>query len=169
MSFLKRVASTRVFKMLAICLCFASFMLSGLGMGDGDMVKLINGRWELRSFGAIGEETSLIPDTRITLEFHKDNKISGFSGCNRYSGTYDVTADRTLSIKNLDTTFVLCLEPDGVMDQEKRYGNALSNVSDFGIEQNRLQLFDHDREHILNFVDISDVGVVEPKRKLATT
>lgn len=142
-------------KTLPFLLFIALSMLSGLAMG-GDTRKLINGQWALQFFGPVGAKLSLIPDTKITLQFHEDNKISGLSGCNRYAGIREEKANGTLSFKKVDTTLMLCSKPDGVMDQEKRYRNGLSRVSNFEITKNRLNLFDHNREYVLEFVHIPD-------------
>ena len=124
---------------------------------EREVTELLNKQWNLQSFGKIGEEASLLPDTEITLQFSEDGEVQGLGGCNSYSGTYEAKNDGSISIHDLAWTERACLSPAGVMEQELLYLNALGNASAFEIESNRLRLFYEDRQSVLNFV----VHVVE--------
>ncbi|MFQ5931055.1 MAG: META domain-containing protein, partial [Nitrospiraceae bacterium] len=59
--------------------------------------------------------------------------------------------NNTLSIQNIGATKMWCGRP--VMDQEKRYFEALGNTSTFTIEGHRLQLCSDNGQRVLNFIE----------------
>lgn len=70
----------------------------------------------------------LVTETTLTIRFH-DRKVSGSSGCNRFSGRYEVQDD-TLAISIREATSENCLNP-AVMNQEQAFKNYLSTASGF--------------------------------------
>lgn len=115
--------------------------------------ELINKPWKLQSYGVIGEEKSIIPDSKITIQFDEDNKYEGNAGCNHYLGTYDVSNNSTLSVFPLGGTDAVCFTPPDIMEQEEGYLEALENVSFFKISQNLLKLCYDNKQKVLNFLD----------------
>lgn len=110
---------------------------------------LLNREWVLESFGPIGAESALLPDTDIDIRFGEDNQVTGSAGCNRYFGGYEVKG-KELSIPGpLGTTRMAC--PDPIMDQEGKYLQALQKVAQFEIDQKRLKLFYDDGQGVLNY------------------
>ncbi|MFQ5992655.1 MAG: DUF4377 domain-containing protein [Nitrospiraceae bacterium] len=107
-------------------------------------------QWVLHSFDVIGSESSVRPHTEITLTF-TDRRIHGSGGCNRYFGGYQGGEGNTLSIQGVGSTKMFC--PGRVMDQERRYFEALLNTSTFWVDQNQLQLFYDNGRRVLNFVE----------------
>ncbi|MBN1313534.1 MAG: META domain-containing protein [Anaerolineae bacterium] len=81
---------------------------------------------------------SPLEGAEITLDFSEDN-ISG-RACNSYGGTYItslqrvVTSDGTLTIRELYSTDMACLEPAGIMEQEQSYFNILAQISTYEID-----------------------------------
>lgn len=121
--------------------------------GNNSVSELINKPWKLQSFGVIGEEKSLIPDTEITIRFNEDKGYKGSAGCNEYSGTYEVLANDILSISLTGFTEMACVTPSGIMEQEEEYLEALENVYSFEINQDNLKLFyDDDKQKVINFM-----------------
>ncbi|MDQ1254060.1 MAG: hypothetical protein QG646_3280 [Euryarchaeota archaeon] len=116
-----------------------------------DRLSLLDQEWTLQSLGIIGEETSLIPGTKITIQFTEDNKIQGTSGCNMYFGTYKAPEGDVLSTSNIGCTKMACWSPQGVMEQEMRYLEALGNVCSFEVDQNNLKLFYDAKQKVCNF------------------
>lgn len=84
---------------------------------------------------------SILADTKITLDFGTDGTVSGVSGCNNYTGTFEST-DTTLKVGALASTLKLCTEPEGVMDQETQYLAALQNSATYDITNNTLTIRD---------------------------
>jgi heat shock protein HslJ len=85
-----------------------------------------------------------LEDTQITLAF-EDGVAGGFAGCNAYGAHYTTDGD-ALSIDSIESTAQACLEPEGVMEQESAYGDALWNVVSYQIADNRLELLDESGE-----------------------
>jgi heat shock protein HslJ len=97
----------------------------------------------------------LLPDTRVTLEFY-DGFVRGSAGCNKYDskmvigigkdaevrGKYKATEDGSLEIPGYSITLAACLTPDGAMEQEKAYLEALSSAATFLLMEDRLELRD---------------------------
>ncbi|MGD8753417.1 MAG: META domain-containing protein [Anaerolineales bacterium] len=110
--------------------------------------------WELISLNG----RSLIQDTAITLNFH-DEYLGGEMGCNGYGGTpdtgkYSAKSDGSFSLVGLiAVTVQLCREPEGIMEQEAEYIEALNRVSRFQKEGDRLTFFDETGKRILVFVE----------------
>lgn len=105
--------------------------------------------WSLTAFNNGQNLVSVLPDTQINVEF-KDANISGTSGCNRYSGSFQQNGQK-LTFDPLVSTEMYCGEPAGVMEQETAYLNALSKVARYTIDGNRLTLFDADGLRMAEF------------------
>ncbi|MFQ5961359.1 MAG: META domain-containing protein [Candidatus Methylomirabilales bacterium] len=124
--------------------------LFGACAGTRGAEGLLGKEWVLQSYGVIGSEKTVAPSTQITLGFSSDNTIHGSAGCNRYFSAYEAGKNNTLSIQNIGATKMWCGRP--VMDQEKRYFEALENTSTFTIEGHRLQLFSDNGQRVLTFI-----------------
>ncbi len=109
---------------------------------------LLDTLWELHSFGPIGAEETALPETKVTLQFGLDDRITGTGGCNRYFASYDIGAGNTLSVGLMGSTQMYC---EGSMEQEYQYFKALESASTFIVDQNSLQLFYDDGRGVLNF------------------
>lgn len=96
--------------------------------------------WQLTAFNDGQSLVSVLPNTQISAEF-KDGNLSGSSGCNNYSGTFQQT-EQSLTFGLLAATEMYCGEPVGLMEQETAYLNAISKVARYAIDGNRLTLFD---------------------------
>ena len=101
-----------------------------------------------------GAMTNLWPGTEITLRFGDDGTVSGFSGCNDYSGSFEVQGaydefvegvrdendGQAIRIGTLAVTEKACTSPSGVMDQETEYLNALQSTARWLIGRGNLLL-----------------------------
>jgi len=88
--------------------------------------------------------SSLIEGTNITLNF-AEGVLSGFAGCNAYgggrdSGKYMATDEGTLTIPQIAVTLQLCMTPEGVMEQEASYIEALRNAAAYRVMDDRLEI-----------------------------
>lgn len=124
--------------------------LFGACAGSRAAQGLVGKEWVLQSYGVIGAEKTVVPNTEITLTFSSDNRIYGSAGCNRYFSAYETGQSNTLSIQNIGATKMWCDRP--VMDQEEKYFEALGNTSTFAIKEYRLQLLSDSGQHVLTFI-----------------
>jgi len=114
--------------------------------------ELAGTEWELVSLN--GKE--LIEGTAITLNF-TDEYLGGQMGCNGYGGTpdsgkYHAKSDGTFTLGSPFTVTVqLCTDPEGIMEQESAYIEALMSAIHYQIVDNRLEIEDEAGETILIF------------------
>ncbi len=100
---------------------------------------LVNTRWEVTQFNDGNGITTLLPDTRATIEFAPDGQVSGNGGCNTYFGAYQVSGS-DISISGLAATSQLCTEPEGIMEQEAALLDALQSSFAYRIDGSTLEL-----------------------------
>jgi len=114
--------------------------------------ELAGTEWDLISL----DGKVLIEGTAITLNF-ADEYLGGEMDCNLYGGSpdggkYRAAGDGTLTlILPLAVTVQLCTEPEGIMEQEAAYIEALMNTTNFRTVDNHLEIDDEDGEIILIF------------------
>ena len=84
---------------------------------------------------------SPLAGTEITASLDEDGALAGSAGCNQYTTTY--TAERgVIEITPRAVTEMLCTEPDGVMEQEVAYLDALSKAARYRVDAGSLELLD---------------------------
>ena len=81
---------------------------------------------------------STIIGTELTAKFDKDN-ITGSAGCNNYRASYQV-ADKKLNIGDTISTKKFCAEPQGIMEQEAQFLQALKTVTSYEFDGINLRL-----------------------------
>jgi len=114
--------------------------------------ELAGTEWELATLNG----KKLIEGTTITLNF-TDEYLGGQMGCNGYggspdSGKYHTKGDGTFSLGALlAVTVQLCSEPEGIMEQEAAYIEALRTASSYQIVENCLELKDEFGDTLLIF------------------
>lgn len=86
---------------------------------------------------------SLVIGTEARLTFDAERQLTGFGGCNRIFGAYEVDGD-AIRIGPMASTRMLCAEPDGVGEQEAALLAALEAATTWTIRDGRLQLRDAD-------------------------
>src|SRR6185295_120894 len=84
--------------------------------------------WRLVSLGPTGAETSVVAGTTVTLRLGEDNRASGSTGCNSFSGTYQVRGDN-ISFSRLVSTRRACLDQNA-NEQEQRFLSTLGAAKD---------------------------------------
>ena len=99
---------------------------------------------------------SVLSGTRITAHFGEDGRVTGSAGCNQYFASWE-TAAESISIGMPATTRMSCAEPDGIMEQEARYLEALHTAASFRFDGDRLVLRDADGALTVNLA--RDAGV----------
>ena len=96
--------------------------------------------WELVYY----QKSPVIEGAKVTATF-EDGQVKGSSGCNSYSGSYQVEGDK-ISFGSLMSTLMACLGPEGVMDQETMYLAWLQDAQTYQIYEDRLIIFGSDGE-----------------------
>lgn len=86
-----------------------------------------------------GAAVSLIDGSEITATFGTDGVLSGSAGCNQYHAAY-VVEGVSITIQAPASTRMACSEPEGVMQQEQEYLNALPTAANYAIQGDRLEL-----------------------------
>ena len=94
----------------------------------------------------------------VTLRF-SDTSIEGSGGCNTYGGSY-TTSEDSLHLSDVYWTEMACLEPEGVMEQEQVYFQALNTTARYQIDDDRLNLYDEAGAQLLAFVTLTSAGEV---------
>lgn len=108
--------------------------------------------WTLESYSLDGEAvSSVIAGTTITAVFSPDGNVTGNAGCNSYGAGYRLDGVN-LTVEPPISTKMYCGEPEGLMDQESRYLNLLTDVSSYRVEGGRLTLTDAEGTDLLVFV-----------------
>lgn len=96
--------------------------------------------WALYAF----RKSSPIEGTKFTARFEA-GQISGSGGCNQYGGSYEVEGNQ-LTINELYSTEMACLEPEGLMEQEAFLLDFLGSAQTYSIEEGRFLIYRPDGE-----------------------
>ncbi len=116
--------------------------------------------WHLQNYlNTEGGIVATIEESDITANFNEDGTISGLAGCNNYSGTYQVDGEN-IAIELGPLTMMFCDQPEGLMDQESAYLQALDSASSFHIIGDELVLRDESGQEVLKFKASDLVGYV---------
>lgn len=91
---------------------------------------------------------SLVIGTEITLDFSEDGTVSGSTGCNEYTGSYEVTDD-VIEIGPVAATERACADVEA-MDQEAVFLGYLQAAATFAITDQQLTLFDAEDTKLLD-------------------
>lgn len=88
-----------------------------------------------------GGVTTLLQGSELTAEFTAEGRVSGTSGCNAYSGGYDLDGG-SIVFGPMAGTRKMCAEPEGIMEQEMQFLQALEKSATYSIREGRLELRD---------------------------
>ncbi len=75
------------------------------------------------------------------------NQVRGFSGCNQFTGTYQLN-DNKLQFGQMASTMMACVES---MEQEQRFLKAVRNTKRFSIKGESLTLYSTEGQLSLRF------------------
>jgi heat shock protein HslJ len=129
-------------------------MVHGQTTMSTDQRVLTGPEWRLLSLGPTGSEVGVIAGTKVTLTFGEDGRASGSTGCNSYSGTYQVRGDN-ISFSRLVSTRRACLDQNA-NHQEQRFLSTLEAANRFRLANNRLTILSDRGRSSLNFVHIPE-------------
>jgi heat shock protein HslJ len=129
-----------------LAVIFTLLILALAACGGSGASALRDTAWRLESL--TGNE--VFAGTTITLEF-SDDQVSGSAGCNHYGGSYQA-GGKSLSVRDVFATEMGCLEPEGILEQERVYLAALRAAATYQISADRLEIFDAAGTQVLLFV-----------------
>ena len=112
---------------------------------------LMDNKWNLESYGELGNEQLVLDGTEIHIQFNDEEECWGSAGCNDYFGHFVAQTERLISISTLISTEKFCSAPDGIMEQEEYYLDTLLKVSEYEVSPNHLRLFHDNRHGVLNY------------------
>lgn len=78
-------------------------------------------------------------------------RVRGIALCNSYGGELRTAADGVFDVAEIESTEEYCDEPEGVMDQESAFLEALRDAAAYRLDEDRLQLLDSNGETTLTF------------------
>ncbi|MBE9126602.1 MULTISPECIES: META domain-containing protein [unclassified Coleofasciculus] len=123
--------------------------LKSLGLGQSFSTRAIanldNQRWLLSSYRG----RDVLPNTEITATL-ADGRMTGSAGCNRYGAFYGMNG-KGLIFDRIEFTEMACQQPEGIMEQEQNYLQALQSVTRYRLRRNRLMFFNERGDRILSF------------------
>jgi heat shock protein HslJ len=82
---------------------------------------------------------SVLGGSTLTMAFSADGQVSGSAGCNHYVATYSESGTM-LTIGPAAATRKMCVQPEGIMEQEQQFLKALETVATARQEGDRLEL-----------------------------
>jgi heat shock protein HslJ len=95
---------------------------------------LVNRQWYLIAI----EDDAAVPGSEPTAYFASDGSLSGYTGCNSYSGRFTASGDQ-ITITGLASTGAACPEPQ--LTQETVFLQGLSQAQRFEVSDTRLRLY----------------------------
>ncbi|WP_448337083.1 META domain-containing protein [Chloroflexus aurantiacus] len=101
------------------------------------ITDLTNRQWQLIE---IEGQPPLPSEQALSMAFDSTGRISGFAGCNSFSGSYRVEGT-TISISDVVTTLVACAD-DAVTTQEMMFHQALQAATKYELNAGTLTLRD---------------------------
>ncbi len=119
--------------------------LAACGGGPGGEADLVGTEWTVTELE--GQEP--LPDTTLTATFGEDGTLSGNSGCNSFTTSYEIDGSKITVSEQIATTMMMCEE--AVMDQEQAYVMALASSATYEIQDKELSLRDAGGNTLLAF------------------
>jgi heat shock protein HslJ len=128
-------------KLLGALVVLVAIALTACGGKTAEGAADLEGtKWTLLSYGPPDSPEVLVDGTEITLEFDADGgRISGSAGCNSYFSEVEIEGNK-LSTGVVGSTEMYCMDPEGVMEQEKAYTAALTSVESYQIQDQQLRI-----------------------------
>ena len=130
----------------ALCLCVGCSDMTG----DVPVCDICAHNWHLVSYNEEGTFSPVLPGTDITIRFLEDGSVTGSAGCNNYFSDYQVDGG-LVSFGPVSMTEKYCLEPPGVMEQERKYLALFADSTRYTITKERLVLSHYDTRKLLVF------------------
>ena len=79
--------------------------------------------------------------TALSTAIFSEGQLSGSGGCNPFTATYETDGDQ-ITIGPAAATRMFCDKPEGIMEQEQQYFEALGRARTFSLMPDKLELRD---------------------------
>ena len=125
-------------------------MVSRVGKAASQMkpdAELVNTYWKLSELNSKSVKLGVEKKEVHMVFANEKNQVQGFSGCNRFSGTYQQKTNQ-LKFGPMAATMMACV--DG-MAQEAAFLKALGKVTRYTIAEDTLSLYSGEQKLILRF------------------
>jgi len=125
----------------------AAFMAGGCsapGIETKQAVDLVGTSWLAEEIGG----TDVAGSVKPTLDFIEPGKVAGRGGCNRFFGAVTIKG-QSMEFGKMGSTMMAC--PPPIMEQERRYLEALGEAKRFEVKDGTLLLFKNDSDSIVRF------------------
>jgi heat shock protein HslJ len=94
--------------------------------------------WRLTELQGVPITATVVSNKEITLKFIKDgSRVSGYSGCNTFAGSYTTPAPTKLTFSQMLSTMKACAT---LMDLEAAYLKMLQEVDNYSVNGTTLNL-----------------------------
>lgn len=114
--------------------------------------------WHLQNYlSGAGSIEPILEGTEVTAYFSDDGNVSGNASCNNYSGAYQLDGEK-INIELGPLTMMFCDQPEGVMDQESAYLQALGSATTYQIIGDEMVLRDESGQEVLQYKASDLVG-----------
>lgn len=114
-----------------------------------ESLSLEGSRWILDSYRNETGLVTVLRDTKITAQF-QEGGVTGDAGCNLYFSEYHVNNGH-IEIDPIGVTEMYCGEPEGVMDQEHDFLQALESVEGYTVSSTTLEMTNAQGDVVLIF------------------
>jgi heat shock protein HslJ len=148
-----------------IIIVFCALFLSACAVGSLASEPTLDGiTWVLTTYNDARPIDGALP----TMEF-EDGQVLGNASCNHYSGSYQINGN-AISFDALFITEMACMDPEGVMEQERIYLELLGSADRFELSDSEDVLTIYAGPHqILTFeVKKDNPTVSAPTREQST-
>lgn len=137
---------TGVMNAITIVLAAAvAVLFSAAGARAQEPAGLTDVMWLAEDIGGGG----VVDNLQSTLRIEPSGRVSGSSGCNRYNGMAKIDGS-TIAFGPQATSRKMC--PPAIMDQERKFLDALAQAKSFEIEETFLRLLSEDGVALLRLV-----------------
>lgn len=131
-----------------------------------EVLMLPGSQWQLISYGPPDDETLVIPDSLITLEFPVEGEVAGSGGCNSYGGSYESTED-SIVFNEVVRTEMACAD-EQITAQEQVYFDALQSITQYVLTEDGLTIWYGDGESQLNFLPYGAYALLDSRWELVS-
>ncbi|WP_378943407.1 YbaY family lipoprotein [Mesorhizobium sp. ANAO-SY3R2] len=123
-----------------------NMMLIKVSQNETPTGDIFDREWVAEEIGG----AAVLDEPVSTLRIATDGKVTGRGACNNFFGSATATAG-TIKFGQMGSTQMAC-EPS-VMDQERKFHDALENAATYRIDNGKLILVDKDGKDIVLFGD----------------
>jgi len=107
--------------------------------------------WFATAYWDGAQMATVLEGTTLTVQFGTGSDLNGSAGCNTYSASYLVEG-RSLAITPPAGSSKLCGDPEGIMEQEQAFLNALTSAGSYNLEGGELYISDASGTVVLELV-----------------